>query len=132
MDIIKISLLGICGVILGFLLKGTKPEYAAFVTKMCIRDSHWIWWFFGKRSGKQYPETGQRSGSTERYDLFYCCLLYTSEIGENELLVVSFGTSYNDSRVEDIKGIEDALQEAYPDWAVRRAFTCLLYTSRCV
>ena len=45
------------------------------------------------------------------------------EIGENELLVVSFGTSYNDSRVDDIKGIEDALQEAYPDWAVRRAFT---------
>ena len=45
------------------------------------------------------------------------------EIGENELLGVSFGTSYNDSRVEDIKGIEDALQEAYPDWAVRRAFT---------
>ena len=45
------------------------------------------------------------------------------EIGENELLVVSFGTSYNDSRVEDINGIEDALQEAYPDWAVRRAFT---------
>lgn len=45
------------------------------------------------------------------------------EIGENELLVVSFGTSYNDSRVEDIKGIEDTLQEAYPDWSVRRAFT---------
>lgn len=45
------------------------------------------------------------------------------EIGENELLVVSFGTSYNDSRVDDIKGIEDALQEAYPDWSVRRAFT---------
>ena len=45
------------------------------------------------------------------------------EIGENELLVVSFGTSYNDSRVNDIKSIEDALQEAYPDWSVRRAFT---------
>ena len=44
-------------------------------------------------------------------------------IGENELLVVSFGTSFNDSRVADIKGIEDALQEAYPDWSVRRAFT---------
>ena len=44
-------------------------------------------------------------------------------IGENELLVVSFGTSYNDSRVNDIKSIEDALQEAYPDWSVRRAFT---------
>ena len=45
------------------------------------------------------------------------------EIGENELLVVSFGTSYNGSRSEDIKGIEDALQAAYPDWSVRRAFT---------
>lgn len=45
------------------------------------------------------------------------------DIGENELLVVSFGTSFNDSRVADIKGIEDALQEAFPDWSVRRAFT---------
>ena len=45
------------------------------------------------------------------------------EIGENELLVVSFGTSFNDSRVADIKGIEDALQAANPDWSVRRAFT---------
>ena len=45
------------------------------------------------------------------------------DIGENELLVVSFGTSYNDSRINDIKSIEDALQEAYPDWSVRRAFT---------
>ena len=41
------------------------------------------------------------------------------EIGENELLVVSFGTSFNDSRAEDVKGIEDALAEAYPDWSVR-------------
>ena len=45
------------------------------------------------------------------------------EIGENELLVVSFGTSFNDSRAEDIGGIEKALQTAYPDWSVRRAFT---------
>lgn len=45
------------------------------------------------------------------------------EIGENELLVVSFGTSFNDSRVADIKGIEDALAAANPDWSVRRAFT---------
>lgn len=49
--------------------------------------------------------------------------LNQDDIGENEILVVSFGTSFNDSRVEDIKGIEDALQEAYPDWSVRRAFT---------
>ena len=45
------------------------------------------------------------------------------DIGENELLVVSFGTSFNGSRAADIKGIEDALQAAYPDWSVRRAFT---------
>ncbi|MEE8837267.1 MAG: sirohydrochlorin cobaltochelatase [Eubacteriales bacterium] len=44
-------------------------------------------------------------------------------IGENELLVVSFGTSFNDSRVKDIGGVEKALQTAYPDWSVRRAFT---------
>ncbi|MGN0261276.1 MAG: sirohydrochlorin cobaltochelatase [Eggerthellaceae bacterium] len=45
------------------------------------------------------------------------------DIGENEILVVSFGTSYNDSRVQDIKSIEDAIAEANPDWSVRRAFT---------
>ena len=45
------------------------------------------------------------------------------EIGEKELLVVSFGTSFNDSRATDIKGIEDALAQAFPDWSVRRAFT---------
>lgn len=44
-------------------------------------------------------------------------------IGEKEILVVSFGTSFNDSRAKDIKGIEDAIQKANPDWAVRRAFT---------
>lgn len=44
-------------------------------------------------------------------------------IGQKEILVVSFGTSFNDSRVADIRSIEDALQAAFPDWAVRRAFT---------
>ena len=44
-------------------------------------------------------------------------------IGDNEILVVSFGTSFNNSRAADIKGIEDAIQAAYPDWSVRRAFT---------
>ena len=45
------------------------------------------------------------------------------EIGDKEILVVSFGTSFNDSRVKDIKSIEDSIQGAFPDWAVRRAFT---------
>ena len=49
--------------------------------------------------------------------------LNKDEIGEKELLVVSFGTSFNESRATDVKGIEDALAKAYPDWAVRRAFT---------
>ena len=47
----------------------------------------------------------------------------SDEIGDKEILVVSFGTSYNDSRVEDVKGIEDAIAAAFPDWSVRRAFT---------
>ena len=49
--------------------------------------------------------------------------LNADDIGENELLVVSFGTSFNDSRVNDIGGIEKALAKAYPDYSVRRAFT---------
>ncbi len=44
-------------------------------------------------------------------------------IGENEILVVSFGTSFNDSRAKDISGVEKAIAAANPDWAVRRAFT---------
>ena len=44
-------------------------------------------------------------------------------IGEKEILVVSFGTSYNNSRAQDIQGIEEALEQAYPGWSVRRAFT---------
>ena len=45
------------------------------------------------------------------------------EIGEKELLVVSFGTSFNDSRRETIGAIENALEKAFPDYSVRRGFT---------
>ncbi|MDO4383048.1 MAG: sirohydrochlorin cobaltochelatase [Eubacteriales bacterium] len=45
------------------------------------------------------------------------------KIGDKEILVVSFGTSFNDSRAKDVGGIEKAVQKAYPDWSVRRAFT---------
>ncbi len=44
-------------------------------------------------------------------------------IGEKELLVVSFGTSFNNSRRETIGAVESALAKAFPDWSVRRAFT---------
>ena len=49
--------------------------------------------------------------------------LNQNNIGEDEILVVSFGTSFNDSRAEDIYGIEKAVQAANPSWSVRRAFT---------
>ena len=49
--------------------------------------------------------------------------LNQDKIGENEILLVSFGTSFNSSRVADIGGIEKAVQEANPSWSVRRAFT---------
>ena len=45
------------------------------------------------------------------------------DIGENELLVVSFGTSFNDSRRLTIGAIEGALETAFPDYSVRRGFT---------
>ena len=45
------------------------------------------------------------------------------EIGDQELLVVSFGTSYNDSRRLTIGAIENAMEEAFPDYSVRRGFT---------
>lgn len=39
------------------------------------------------------------------------------------LLAVSFGTSYNETRALTIDAVEDALQAAYPEYEVRRAFT---------
>ena len=42
---------------------------------------------------------------------------------DKEILVVSFGTSYSNSRHVTIGAIEDAIREAYPDYQVRRAFT---------
>lgn len=45
------------------------------------------------------------------------------EIGEKELLVASFGTSFNDNRRLTIGAIENAMEEAFPDYSVRRGFT---------
>ena len=39
------------------------------------------------------------------------------------LLVVSFGTSYNDNRDLTIGAVERAIQKAYPQYEIRRAFT---------
>ncbi|MBQ8078522.1 MAG: sirohydrochlorin cobaltochelatase, partial [Oscillospiraceae bacterium] len=45
------------------------------------------------------------------------------DIGDKELLVLSFGTSFNDSRRQTIGAIENSLEEAFPDFSVRRGFT---------
>ena len=46
------------------------------------------------------------------------------EIGEKELLVVSFGTSFNDNRRLTVGAIEDAMDKAFgDDFSVRRGFT---------
>ena len=44
-------------------------------------------------------------------------------IGESELMVVSFGTSFNDNRRLTIGAIESAIEDAFPDWSIRRGFT---------
>ena len=75
-------------------------------------------------TGAAYAE--EQEDDEENYDTGDASLddpLNRDGIGEKELLVVSFGTSYNDSRRLTICAIEKALQDAYPDWSVRRAFT---------
>ena len=51
-------------------------------------------------------------------------------IGQQELLVVSFGTSYNDSRRNTIGAIEQAMEDNFQDWSVRRAFTSQIIIDR--
>ncbi|MBR3262399.1 MAG: sirohydrochlorin cobaltochelatase [Lachnospiraceae bacterium] len=71
-----------------------------------------------KEKVEEYDYYGADTGDASKDDT-----LNQDEIGKNEILVVSFGTSFNDSRIATIGGIEKAIAEAYPDWSVRRAFT---------
>ncbi len=71
-------------------------------------------------------EAAEEAGDEENYETGDAALddpRNQDEIGENELLVVSFGTSYNDSRRLTIGAVEDAIEEAVPDFSVRRGFT---------
>ena len=54
--------------------------------------------------------------------LLLSCAAFAEET-KPVILVVSFGTSYNDNRDLSIGAVEQAIQAAYPDWEVRRAFT---------
>lgn len=70
--------------------------------------------------------TTKETEDEENYDTGDASLDNTrnqDDIGDKELLVVSFGTSYNDSRRLTIGAIEDAVEEAFPDYSVRRGFT---------
>ena len=69
------------------------------------------------------PEAEDEDENYETGDASLDDPLNGDDISENELLVVSFGTSFNDNRRLSIGGIEKKLQETYPDWSVRRAFT---------
>jgi len=82
--------------------------------------------FFAAWGGSDAPAFAEEAEEEENYETGDAALddpLNADEIGEKELLVVSFGTSFNDSRRLTIGGIERALQKAFPDWSVRRAFT---------
>ena len=82
--------------------------------------------FFAAWGGSDAPAFAEEAEEVENYETGDAALddpLNADEIGEKELLVVSFGTSFNDSRRLTIGGIERALQKAFPDWSVRRAFT---------
>ena len=81
---------------------------------------------FAAWGGSEAPAFAEETEDEENYETGDASLddpLNADEIGEKELLVVSFGTSFNDSRRLTIGGIERALQKAFPDWSVRRAFT---------
>lgn len=70
--------------------------------------------------------SGEEAGDDENYDTGDASLDNTRNqdgIGEDELLVVSFGTSYNDSRRLTVGAIEEAIEKAFPDFSVRRGFT---------
>ena len=82
--------------------------------------------FYAAWGGSKAPAFAEEAEEEENYETGDAALddpLNADEIGEKELLVVSFGTSFNDSRRLTIGGIERALQKAFPDWSVRRAFT---------
>lgn len=65
------------------------------------------------------PEAGPAAGSEEESS----STAESSAAADKALLVVSFGTSYNDNRDLTIGGVENALQQAFPEYEVRRAFT---------
>lgn len=69
------------------------------------------------------PEEEEEEENYETGDASLDDPLNADGIGETELLVISFGTSYNDNRRETIGAIEKAMIAAFPELDVRRGFT---------
>lgn len=79
-----------------------------------------------EESGKEEAADAMAQEDEENYDTGDASKDNTRNqdgIGEDELLVVSFGTSYNDNRRLTVGAIEDAMEKAFPDYSVRRGFT---------
>jgi sirohydrochlorin cobaltochelatase len=103
--VLALSMLTACG---GSTTTETDKDEAEATTAAVVEEEA------EEEAEEEEPDTGDASKDDP---------LNADEIGEKEILVVSFGTSYNDNRVATIGAIEKAIAEANPDWAVRRAFT---------
>lgn len=101
----KLLALLLCGALLVTVLAGFRPLQRR--RSIAEQDSQPV-------ETEKEPDTGDASLDNPRNQ---------DGIGEKELLVVSFGTSYNDSRRLTIGAIENAMEEAFPEYAVRRGFT---------
>ena len=81
-------------------------------------------------AGTSAEKEGSQASGEENKEKEGAALTENKETGKRAILVVSFGTSYNDSRRLTIGAIETALAEAFPDWSVRRAFTSQIIIDR--
>ena len=72
-----------------------------------------------EEAAEEYEDTGEAPEAPG--------VVYEPNVSETPksqaILVVSFGTSYNESRAETICNIENTIARAFPDYDVRRAFT---------
>jgi sirohydrochlorin cobaltochelatase len=105
--VLALSMLTACG---GSTTTSTDKEETEATTEAAVEEATEE----AEAEEEEEPDTGDASKDDP---------LNQDDIGENEILVVSFGTSFNDNRVATIGAIEKAIAEANPEWSVRRAFT---------
>ena len=74
-------------------------------------------------AGTSAEKEGSQASGEENKEKEGAALTENKETGKRAILVVSFGTSYNESREATIGAIEKAIAEAFPETETRRAFT---------